>query len=138
MISRAEIEFLFGLAIFPTLIFAFASFCLSIISVFSAQHRHWSDGLFKMLLKIFIWYFFMIFLPSLAIIILAILNYDGDGSFKAKMAYDTKLPVTFFDNVAANSFVLNLIAYLWLGVGCLLTMALLTIKVIKKSQQEIN
>ena len=116
------------------LIFVVASFCLEIIGVFSAQHTHWAIGLLKMLSKIFTWHFFMIALPSLAIILLAILNYDGDGSIKAKMAYDTKLPVEFFNYVTANSFVLNLIAYLWLGVGCLLMMVWLTVKFIKRIQ----
>ena len=134
MISRAEIEFLLGLAIFPMLIFAVASFCLEIIGVFSAQHRHWAVGLFKMLLKLSTWHFFMICPPSLAIIFLFLLNNDGDGSIKAKMFYDTKLPVEFFNYVTANSFVLNLIAYLWLGVGCLLMMVWLTVKFIKRIQ----
>lgn len=138
MNPKAEIEFLLGLSVFPILINIVLGFFLVILRHFSGQYRPWVDDLIKIIKTLFNLHFFLVALPSLAICYLIWFSIDSDGSFKAKLAYETKLPITFLENVAANSFVLNLIAYLWLGGGLLLSMVWVSIKLIKMSQRRLT
>lgn len=111
---------------------------LPILHHFSGRYRPWVEDLTKINWTLFTLHIPLIVLPSAAIVMLFILANDRDSSIKAEIARDYKLSITFLDNVIANSFVLNLIAYLWLGAGCLLLLVWVFIKFIKMSQRKLT